>query len=177
MAVLCKAKQAEYLTRKGRGWVNPECAQSLSSEPALRACSKAGSWWLHIKMFPSVLGWALKQVTQKDSGISMLADIEIWIGKGSEHLALAVQGAQLQQEITLETSRHPFHLILHPLWGGVCSSGRAGTFEALFTGQPLSWGHCNPKIQFSLCSHQSRELFAPPNWWPLSPKCRQHGCP
>lgn len=42
----------------------------------------------------------------------MLADVQILIGKGSEQLALAVQGAQLHQETGLETSRHPFHLIL-----------------------------------------------------------------
>lgn len=42
----------------------------------------------------------------------MLADVQLLIGKGSEHLALAVQRAQLNQEVTPETSRHPFHLIL-----------------------------------------------------------------
>lgn len=117
MAVVCKAKQGEYLTKKEGGWVNPECAQKLGSlQNQHSGCamhSKAGSHWLHIKMFPSVPEWALKQVTQKDSGISMLADVQILIGKGSEHLAPAVQGAQLHQEIRLETSRHPFHLILH----------------------------------------------------------------
>lgn len=41
----------------------------------------------------------------------MLADVQILIGKGSEHLALAEQRAQLHQEIRLETSRHPFCLI------------------------------------------------------------------
>lgn len=42
----------------------------------------------------------------------MLADIQVLIGKGSEHLALAVQGAQLHQEIRPEIFRHPFLLIL-----------------------------------------------------------------
>lgn len=173
MAVVCKPNQGEQLTRKQRRGVNPGsaqepgCAQNQHSGHAARQ-GLVG----YTPNLPSVRGWALKQVTQKDSGISMLADVQIWIGKGSEQLALAVQGAQLHQEAGMET---PATLPSHCSWKvlpvrrGVCSSGPAERFEALFRGQPLSWGHCNPKIQFLLCSHWSRELSATPNQWTLSP--------
>lgn len=148
MAVVCNPKQG-VSHQQGRRMSKPRvCPRAwLSSEPALRACRKAGSCWLHMKMFPSVHGWALKQVTQKDSGISMLADIQILIGKGSEQLALAVQGAQLHQETGLETSRHPFHLILRESVEGCLLLWSCWEIEALFRGQPLS---CNPKSFYSV---------------------------
>lgn len=101
----------------------------------------------------------------------MLADTEILIGKGSEHLALAVQGAQLQQEIRLETSRHPFHLILHEKCthcGGVfaplvmlgdlkhCLQGSlsaGATLKSSFHSVPTKTGNFLP--------HQTGDLYLP----------------
>lgn len=91
----------------------------------------------------------------------MLAHVQIFIGKGSEHLALAVQGVQLHQDIRLETSRHPFQLILQcrgvfaPLVMLGDLKHLQGNFSSGVTATLKSSFHS---------SHQSRELSATPNW-------------
>lgn len=87
-----------------RGW--------LSSEPALRACSKAGSHWLHIKMFPVCVGELWNRSPRKTLEFPCWQTFRFWLEKVQSTWPLAVQGVQLQQEIRPETSRHPFHLRL-----------------------------------------------------------------
>lgn len=182
MGLVCKPMQGEHLTRKEGGWVNPECAQEpvCPQQQHSEHAARPGLVGYTSKCFPVCVGELWNRSPRK-TGISMLADVQILIGKGSEQLAHAVQGAQLHQGDWTGDLQAPLPSPaawkVHPVWRGVCCSGHAGRFEAFFRGQPLSWGHCHPKIQFLLCSHQSRELSATPNWWPLSPKLRQHGCP
>lgn len=180
MAVVCKPKQGVYLTRKKRGWVNSECAQEPGSPQNQDIQQGKVSLVTHQNVSQCV--WVSSETGHPE---------RLWNFRAGRHSDFDGKRLRAPGPCCAGSPASPGDqtwdlqapLPSHPTWKGqpvgrgVCPSGHAGRFETFFTGQPLSWGHCNPKIQFLLCSHQSRELSTTPNWWPLSPKFRQHGCP
>lgn len=182
MAVVCKPKQGEYLTRKERGWVIPECAQEVGSPQNQHSghAARQGLIGYTSKCFQCV--WVSSETGHPERLWNFHAGRHSDFGwkrlraPGPCCAGSPASAGDQTWDLQAPLPSHATWKVL-PVWRDLCPSGHAGRFEALFRGHPLSWGHCSPKIQFLLCSHQSRELSAAPNCWPLSPKFRQHGCP
>lgn len=172
----CVTPSRECLTRKEGGWVNSECAQepgcpqNQHSGHAARQGLVGYTW----KRFPVCVGELWNRSPRKTLEFPCWQMFKFWLEKAQSSWPLLCREPSFTRRLDWRPPGIPSISFYVKVWRGVCSSGRAGRFEALFRGQLLS---CNPKIQFLLCSHKSRELSAGPNRWPLSPKVRQHGCP
>lgn len=95
--MLERYNQINWIDQCPRAWLSSE-----THSPRARTSSQdmqQGTLSLVTNSDVSQCVGKLRQVTQKDSGISMLAGFQILAGKGSE---------QPDQEIGLETSRNPF---------------------------------------------------------------------